>query len=51
MASKPLPPDKQKLAAEEAAELDEKLVPTAKPDREDDEDDEDEEDGGLELRE
>src|SRR3954452_13605668 len=52
MASKPLPPDKQKLAAEEAAELDEKLVPTAKPDLEDDEDDEDdedEEDEGLEL--
>jgi ATP-binding cassette subfamily B protein len=49
MASKPLPPDKQKLAAEEAAELDDKLVPTAKPDLEDDEDDEDEEDGGLEL--
>src|SRR3954467_128324 len=49
MASKPLPPDKQKLAAEEAAELDDKLVPAAKPDLEDDEDDEDEEDGGLEL--
>jgi len=49
MASKPLPPDKQKLAAEEAAELDDKLVPTVKPDLEDDEDDEDEEDGGLEL--
>src|SRR4051794_1762744 len=49
MASKPLPPDKQKLAAEEAAELDDKLVPTVKPDLEDDEDDEDEEHDGLEL--
>ncbi|MGY3420396.1 ATP-binding cassette subfamily B protein [Bradyrhizobium sp. F1.13.4] len=49
MASKPLPPDKQKLAAEEAAELDDKLVPTAKPDLEVEEDDEDDEDGGLEL--
>ncbi|MCK1744055.1 ABC transporter ATP-binding protein [Bradyrhizobium sp. 139] len=48
MASKPLPPDKQKLAAEEAAELDDKLVP-AKPDLEDDEDDEDEDDDELEL--
>jgi len=48
MASKPLPPDKQKLATEEAAELDDKLVPV-KPDLEDDEDDEDEEDDGLEL--
>jgi len=46
MASKPLPPDKQKLAAEEAAELDDKLTP-AKPDLE--EDDEDEEDDELEL--
>jgi len=36
MASKPLPPDKQKLAAEEAAELEDKLTP-AKPDLEDDE--------------
>ncbi|SPP94698.1 ABC transporter ATP-binding protein [Bradyrhizobium vignae] len=45
MASKPLPPDKQKLAAEEAAELDDKLA-LAKPDLEDDEDQEDDE---LEL--
>jgi ATP-binding cassette subfamily B protein len=48
MASKPLPPDKQKLATEEAVELDDKLVPV-KPDLEDDEDDEDEEDDELEL--
>jgi len=48
MASKPLPPDKQKLATEEAAELDDKLVPV-KADLEDDEDDEDEEDDELEL--
>ncbi|MCS3895264.1 ATP-binding cassette subfamily B protein [Bradyrhizobium japonicum USDA 38] len=48
MASKPLPPDKQKLATGEAAELDDKLVPV-KPDLEDDEDDEDEEDDELEL--
>jgi len=40
MASKPLPPDKQKLATEEAAPLHDKLVPV-KADREDDEDDED----------
>lgn len=45
MASKPLPPDKQKAAAEEAAELEDKLV-HAKPDLEPDED---EEDDGLEL--
>ncbi|UPK24562.1 ABC transporter ATP-binding protein [Bradyrhizobium sp. 195] len=49
MASKPLPPDKQKLAAEEAAELDDKLAASAKPDLEDDEDDEDEADDELEL--
>jgi len=49
MASKPLSPDKQKLAAEEAAELDDKLAAAAKPDLEDDEDDEDEEDDELEL--
>ncbi|MBR0739086.1 ABC transporter ATP-binding protein [Bradyrhizobium liaoningense] len=43
MASKPLPPDKQKLAAEEAAELDDKLAAAAaRPDLENDEDDEDE---------
>ncbi|MBR1172904.1 MULTISPECIES: ABC transporter ATP-binding protein [Bradyrhizobium] len=48
MASKPLPPDKQKLAAEEAAELEDKLTP-AKPDLEDDEADDDEEDDELEL--
>ncbi|MDA9488220.1 ABC transporter ATP-binding protein [Bradyrhizobium sp. CCBAU 11361] len=48
MASKPPSPDKQKLAVEEAAELD-KLAPTAKPDLEDDEDDEGEEDDELEL--
>ena len=48
MASKPLPPDKQKLAAEEAAELEDKLTP-AKPDLEDDEADEDDEDDELEL--
>ncbi|WP_439403217.1 ABC transporter ATP-binding protein [Bradyrhizobium sp. DASA03068] len=46
MASKPLPPDKQKLAAEEAAELDDKLA-VAKPDL--DEDDDDEADDELEL--
>ncbi|OKO87002.1 ABC transporter ATP-binding protein [Bradyrhizobium sp. AS23.2] len=49
MASKPLSPDKQKLAVEEAAELDDKLAAAAKPDLEDDEDDEDEEDDELEL--
>ncbi|PJG52298.1 multidrug ABC transporter ATP-binding protein [Bradyrhizobium forestalis] len=48
MASKPLPPDKQKLAAEEAVELDDKLA-LAKPDLEDDEDAEDQEDDELEL--
>ncbi|WP_407118763.1 ABC transporter ATP-binding protein [Bradyrhizobium sp. LMG 9283] len=48
MASKPLPPDKQKLAAEDAAELDDKLA-LAKPDLEDDEDAEDQEDDELEL--
>jgi ATP-binding cassette subfamily B protein len=49
MASKPLSPDKQKLAVQEAAELDDKLAGAAKPDLEDDEDDEDEEDDELEL--
>ncbi|WFU28395.1 ABC transporter ATP-binding protein [Bradyrhizobium sp. CB1717] len=49
MASKPLSPDKQKLAAEEAAELDDKLASAAKPDLEGDADDEDEEDDELEL--
>lgn len=49
MASKPLPPDKQKLAADEAAELDDKLAASAKPDLEVDEDDEDEADDELEL--
>ncbi|WP_338304818.1 ABC transporter ATP-binding protein, partial [Bradyrhizobium ottawaense] len=49
MASKPFSPDKQKLAAEEAAELDDKLASTAKPDLEDDEDGEDEADDELEL--
>ncbi|KYG20102.1 multidrug ABC transporter ATPase [Bradyrhizobium sp. AT1] len=49
MASKPLPPDKQKLAAEEAAELDDKLAASAKSGLEDDEDDEDEGDDELEL--
>ncbi|WP_439361413.1 ABC transporter ATP-binding protein [Bradyrhizobium sp. DASA03007] len=37
MASKPLSPDKQKLAAEEAAELDDKLAAAAKPELEDEE--------------
>ncbi|AWM08215.1 ABC transporter ATP-binding protein [Bradyrhizobium symbiodeficiens] len=46
---KPLSPDKQKLAAEEAGELDDKLASAAKPDLEDDEDAEDEEDDELEL--
>ncbi|MCS3730617.1 ABC transporter ATP-binding protein [Bradyrhizobium betae] len=46
--SKPPSPDKQKLAAEEAAGSDDKLA-SAKPDLEDDEDDEDEEDDELEL--
>ncbi|OKO90068.1 multidrug ABC transporter ATPase [Bradyrhizobium sp. NAS80.1] len=46
MASKPLSSDKQKLAVEEAAELDDKLAAAAKPDLEDDEDEEDDE---LEL--
>lgn len=49
MASKPLSPDKQKLAAQEAAELDDKLASSAKPDLEDVEDDEDEDDDELEL--
>jgi ATP-binding cassette, subfamily B, bacterial len=47
MASKPPSPDKQKLAAEEAAELDKKLAPV-KPDLDDDED-EDGEDDELDL--
>src|SRR5204863_8111671 len=46
MASKPPSPDKQKLAAEEAAERDDKLAPV-EPDLE--EDDEDEDDDELEL--
>ncbi|MCK1359568.1 ABC transporter ATP-binding protein [Bradyrhizobium sp. 199] len=49
MASKPLPPDKQKLVANEAAELDDKLAAAAKPDLKDDEDDEEEADEGVEL--
>ncbi|WP_027535286.1 ABC transporter ATP-binding protein [Bradyrhizobium sp. WSM3983] len=49
MASKPLSPDKQKLAAEDAAEFDDKLASGAKPDLEDIEDDEDEDDDELEL--
>lgn len=49
MASKPLSPDKQKLAAQEAAELDDKLASRAKPDLEDVEDGEDEDDDELEL--
>jgi ATP-binding cassette subfamily B protein len=48
MASRPLSPDKQKLATEEAAELEDKLASGAKPELEDDEDDEDEDDE-LEL--
>ncbi len=47
MASKPLSPDKQKLAAEAAVKLDDKLAATAKPDLE--EDDEDGDDDELEL--
>ncbi|MBR0815499.1 MULTISPECIES: ABC transporter ATP-binding protein [Bradyrhizobium] len=47
MASKPLPPDKQKLAAEEAAELDDKLAAAARPDLENDEEDESEDELGL----
>src|SRR5262245_55430825 len=42
MASRPLSPDKQKLAAEEAAELEDKLASGAKPELEDDEDEDDE---------
>src|SRR5439155_17697218 len=45
MASRPLTPDKQKLTAEEAAELKDKLVAGDKPELEDDENDEDEDDG------
>src|SRR6266702_3805361 len=48
MASRPLSPDKQKPAAQEAAELEDKLVAGEKPELEDDEDDEDEADE-LEL--
>jgi len=40
MSSKPLSPDKQKLAAEEAAELDDKLAAAAKPELEDEGEDE-----------
>ncbi|UWU90134.1 ABC transporter ATP-binding protein [Bradyrhizobium sp. CB1015] len=46
---KPLSPDQQKLAAEEAAGLDDKLADAAKPDVEDDEDAEDDGDDELEL--
>ncbi len=48
MASRPLSPDKQKLAAQEATELEDKLV-GAKPELDDDEDDEDEDDDELGL--
>ncbi|PWE78038.1 multidrug ABC transporter ATPase [Bradyrhizobium sp. SUTN9-2] len=48
---KPLSPDQQKLAAEEAAGLDGKLADAAKPDLKDDEDAEDEGDDELELDE
>ncbi|MCA1412791.1 ABC transporter ATP-binding protein [Bradyrhizobium sp. NBAIM20] len=48
---KPLSPDQQKLAAEEAAGLDGKLADAAKPDIKDDEDAEDEGDDELELDE
>ncbi|HEX9208933.1 MAG TPA: ABC transporter ATP-binding protein [Bradyrhizobium sp.] len=48
MASRPLSPDKQKPAAQEAAELEDKLVAGEKPELEDDKNDEDEDDG-LEL--
>ena len=47
MASRPLSPDKQKLAAQEAAELENKLAAGHEPELEDDEDDEDEDE--LEL--
>ncbi|MDA9469232.1 ABC transporter ATP-binding protein [Bradyrhizobium sp. CCBAU 53415] len=51
MASRPLSPDKQKLAPDEAVELDARLASAAKPDLEDDEDelelDEDDEDEDL----
>lgn len=49
MASKPLSPDNQKLAAQEAAELEDKLAAGHEPELEDDEDDEDEHDDELEL--
>lgn len=51
MASKPLSPDNQKLAAQEAAELEDKLAAGQEPELEDDEDDEDgdDEDGDDEL--
>ncbi|TGN85405.1 ABC transporter ATP-binding protein [Bradyrhizobium yuanmingense] len=48
---KPLSPDQQKLAAEEAAGLDGKLADAAKPDIKDDEDAEDEGNDELELDE
>ncbi|MCA1362716.1 ABC transporter ATP-binding protein [Bradyrhizobium sp. IC3069] len=48
---KPVSPDQQKLAAEEAAGLDGKLADAAKPDLKDDEDAEDEGDDELELDE
>src|SRR6266567_9286500 len=41
MASKPLSPDKQKLAAQEAAELEDKLAAGHEPELEEDEEDED----------
>ncbi|WP_375159892.1 ABC transporter ATP-binding protein [Bradyrhizobium sp. RDT46] len=46
---KPLSPDKQKLTADKAAELDDKLAASAKPELDDEEDDEDEAEDGLEL--
>ncbi|WP_426407736.1 ABC transporter ATP-binding protein [Bradyrhizobium ganzhouense] len=49
MASKPLSPDKQTLAAQEATELEDKLATGAEPELEDDEDDEGEDDDELEL--
>lgn len=49
MTSKPLSPDNQKLAAQEAAELEDKLAADHEPELEDDEDDEDGDDDELEL--
>ena len=45
MASRPLSPDRQKLAAQEAAELEDKLAAGPEPEL----DDEDEDDDELEL--